>query len=126
MGVSDKRTITATFTISFDGQFLQMQLIYSAKTDRSIPKISLPNSPESIKLLQEIIILYIKSERRKLVLDGNAPGLLILDVFKGQTTPAVIDLLMKNSIFTTKVPANLTNLYQPLDITVNGVAKTFF
>ena len=137
-GVSDKRMITATFTITLDGQFLPMQLIYSGKTERSIPKAKFPrgfslsanpkhfsNEKESIKLLEEIIIPYVKAERGKLGLEQTRPALLILDVFRGQTTSAVTELLHENNILVTKVPANMTNLYQPLDLTVNGYAKSF-
>lgn len=48
-----------------------------------------------------------------------------MDVFKGQTTDAVQNLLKKNNIFFTKVPANIINLFQPLDLTVNGYAKSY-
>ena len=37
-GVSDKRMITGTFTISLDDQYLPIQLIYAEKSHRSIPK----------------------------------------------------------------------------------------
>ena len=40
--VSDKRMITGIFTISLDGQFLPMQLIYAGKTDNSIPNMDFP------------------------------------------------------------------------------------
>lgn len=63
-GVWDKRNITATFTVTLDGQFLPMQLIYSGKTKRSIPKVEFPkgfslsanakhisNEEESLKLI---------------------------------------------------------------------------
>ena len=40
-------------------------------------------------------------------------------------TPAVLNMLKINNIFLTKVHANMTNLYQPLDLTVNGYAKSF-
>ena len=36
---SDKRMITGTFTISLDGQLLTMQVIYTVKSDRNIPKV---------------------------------------------------------------------------------------
>ena len=41
-GVSDKRMITGTFTISLDSQYLPIQLIYAGKTHRSIPKVNFP------------------------------------------------------------------------------------
>ena len=137
-GVSDKRMITATFTISLDGKFLPIQLIYAGKTERSIPKIKFPksfslsanpthfsNETESLKLMKEIVIPYFQTERKKLGLAANHSGLIIMDVFKGQTTDAVQNLLKKNNIFFTKVPANMTNLFQPLDLTVNGYAKSY-
>ena len=75
--------------------------------------------------MEEIIILYFKSERKKLGLAANHFGLVIMDVFKGQTTDAVQNLLKKNNIFLMKVPANMANLFQPLDLTVNGYAKSY-
>ena len=101
-GVSDKRMITATFTISLDGKFLPIQLIYAGKMERSIPKIKFPksfslsanpthfsNETESLKLMKEIVIPYFQTERKKLGLAANHSGLIIMDVFKGQTTDAV-------------------------------------
>ena len=41
-GSTDKRTITATFSITIDGKFLPMQIIYAGKTSKSIPKIEFP------------------------------------------------------------------------------------
>ena len=43
-GSSDKRAITATFTISHDGDFLPMQLIYQGTTVQSLPRFDFPNS----------------------------------------------------------------------------------
>ena len=43
-GVDYRRQITATFTISCTGDFLPLQLIYSVKTKRSLPKFSFPPS----------------------------------------------------------------------------------
>ena len=48
-----------------------------------------------------------------------------MDVFKGQMTPAELNMLKANNIFLMKLPANMTKLYQPLDLTVNGYAKSF-
>ena len=67
----------------------------------------------------------IKSKRQALKLPENAKALLIFDVFKGQTTSAVNDLLKKNDIIAIHVPNNHINLFQPLDISVNKSAKCF-
>ena len=41
-GIDDKRAITATFTITLDGNFLGMQLIYGHKTNQSLPRYQFP------------------------------------------------------------------------------------
>lgn len=38
-GATDKRAITATFSISLESDFLTMQLIYGGKTSKSIPHV---------------------------------------------------------------------------------------
>ena len=101
-GVSDKRMTTGTFTISLDGKLVPMQLIDGGETDRStpkVPKVDFPkefslsanpkhfsNEEQSLKLLQDIIIPYMRKERERLGLDISHPGLLIMYVFRGQTT----------------------------------------
>ena len=40
VGISDKRSITATFSITLNNKFLLMQLIYHGKTSQILPKIS--------------------------------------------------------------------------------------
>ena len=134
-GSSDKRMITATFSITLTGVFLPMQLIYGGKTSKSLPRVEFPdsftlsvnekhysNEQESLKLLDEVIIPYVTSEREKLQLPIQ-PALSLMDVFKGQMTTPVIDKLVENNILLVKVPPNLTHIYQPLDVAVNGTAK---
>ena len=41
-GIDDKRALTATFTITLDGNFLGMQLIYGGKTNESLPRYQFP------------------------------------------------------------------------------------
>ena len=84
------------------------------------------NATESIKLIEEIIVPYLKEERKKLGLEISHKGLLIMDVFTGQMTTEVLDVITKNNIFVVNIPANMTKFYQPLDLTVNGHPKRFF
>ena len=139
-GLTDKRMITATFTITLDGLFLPPQLIYSGKTTKSLPRVEFPssfslsvnekhysNETESIKVLEEIVIPYVIKERRSLLLPSSQPALLIMDVFKGQMTDRVVSTLQHNNIILITVPANLTYLFQPLDVQggPNGYVKRY-
>ena len=137
-GSSYKQAITATFGISFSKVFLPMQLIYGGKTAQSFPRFNFPNSfslsanpkhfsntQESLKLLDEVIIPYINSERENLGVENDQETLLIMDVFSGQMTDPVKEKLRQNNILLVRVPANMTNLFQPLDLTVNGSFKAF-
>ena len=136
--VDDKRQITATFCVNTVGDFLPVQLIYGGVTDKFHPKVKFPeslvithsqnhwsNEDIVVEYLMKIILPYIKSKRQALKLPENAKTLLIFDVFKGQTTSAVNDLLKKNDIIAIHVPNNHTNLFPPLDISVNKSAKCF-
>ena len=137
-GSADKRSITATFSITLAGDFLHIQLIYGGKTDKSIPRYQFPdgfslsvnekhfsNTNESIKLLKEIIVPYVKKERSSLGLESEQKALVIMDVFTGQMTTDVSNIFAENNILVTNVPPNMTRYYQPLDLTVNGSAKRF-
>ena len=58
-------------------------------------------------------------------LEKNAKALLIFDVFKGQTTSVVNELLRKIDLVITHVSNNYKNLFQPLDISVNKGVKCY-
>ena len=53
------------------------------------------------------------------------PALLMYDVFRGQTTDKFLDVLKDNNILSTKIPPNMTHVFQPLYLTVNKFAKDF-
>ena len=123
---TDKRMITATFSITFTGEFLPIQLIYGSKTTKSIVAVSFPsdflisvnkkhysNEKEALNMLENIIP-YVEQQRVSLNLAFDHPALIIMDVFKGQMTCVVRELLNENHILLEKVPANLTYLFQPL------------
>ena len=112
-------------------------MIYGGKTVKSLPHIDFPssfclsgnqnqkhcnNEVEAIKVLEEIVIPYTIKERELLNLPANQPTLLIMDVFKDQMTNDVLKILRDNDIFLRTVPANLTYLFQTLDIQVCQMA----
>ena len=131
--------ITAKFSITLTEEFLPIQLIYGGNTKKNIPAVSFPsdfvisanekhsNEREALNMLENVIIPYVEKQRVSLDLDFDHPALLIMDVFKSQMTCAVRELLNENHILLEKVPANLTYLFQPLDVQggPNGYVKCF-
>ena len=83
------------------------------------------NEHESIKLIKEVIIPYMEDKRKSESLPADQMGLAIMDVFTGQMTSAVKDLLDSNYIGISNIPPSMTKYYQPLYLTVNGVWKRF-
>ena len=131
---------TATFIITLDGKFLPPQLIHGGKAVNSFPRIDFPssfclnvnekhysNKVESVKVLKEILIPYSFKERGVLCSPANQHALLIMDVFKGQMTNNVLKFLKDYNIFLGIVPANLTYLFQQLDVQggPNGYVKRY-
>ena len=115
-----------------------MQLIYGGKTTKSLPRFRFPNDfllsvnithysnkKEACKLIEEILVPNIE----KVIQEDNLPvsqkALVSRDVFSGQITSVVLDCFKDNKIEVVCVPANMTYLLQPLDLTVNGSAKKF-
>ena len=138
-GVTDKCKITLTFIISLSGQFLLLQIIYGGMTNASHPRgFKFPegfcisqnpkhwsNENETLKLIDEIINPYAIQKRQQLQLPETQKVLLIWDVFKGQMTEQVKQKLKSLNIELVAVPSNMTHFFQPLDLTVNGVAKRY-
>ena len=107
-----------------------MQLMYQATTVQSLSCFHFSNSfwlsmnpkhfsntAEAFKIIDEIIVPYLMNE---LHLPQDHPSLLIMDVFRGQMTEKVLEKLKCNKIFLVRVPANMTHIFQLLDLTVNG------
>ena len=78
-----------------------------------------------MEYLKKNIFPYIENICKSLSIGKDQKVLLIFDVFKGQTTGAVLQLLEENHCLSVKAPANHTDLFQPLDLTVNKLVKTF-
>ena len=137
-GSSDKRSITTIFPITFSGKILPMQIIYGGKTAKSLPRFKFlnnfslsvnkthySNEKEACKLIKEILVPYIEKVRQEENLPVSQKALAIMDVFSGQITSVVLDCFKDNKIEVVCMPANMTYLLQPLDLTVNGYAKKF-
>ena len=139
VGKGKKKQITGTFTVTMSGNFLPMQLIYEGKTPRSLPQgITFPdgfnltftpnhwsNEDKVIEHLEKIVFPFVTEKRKELELADNQKAMLIFDVFKGQKTDRVHNTIANNNCVSVFVPANMTNYFQPLDLTVNGAAKQF-
>ena len=110
-----------------------MQLVY-----RNLPKVDFPkgfwlsanpkyysNEKETQKIINEITLPRVKFVREELKLSSNFPAFLVMDVFRGQMTKAVDNLLKDHNIFISLVPNNMTHIFQPLDLTVNSWTKKF-
>jgi len=75
--------------------------------------------------IKEIIVPYVKQKREQLKLSADHPALAIFDVFKGQWTEEVLQILEDNNVERVCIPANCTDWLQPLDVSVNKPAKEF-
>ena len=106
-GSSDKRSLTGTFTMTLNGHFLPMYLIYRGKTKQSLPRFKFSdgfllscnpkhfsNAMEYIKLINEIIIAYVQGQRKELGKPKEAT-LVIMDF-----SYHVMFLLRDNNIHT--------------------------
>ena len=82
------------------------------------------NENEALKFIEEIILPYILEEGEKLGCP-NQKALLIFYDFWSQTTDKVLKVLEDKDILAAKVLPKMTQLLQPLDLTVNKVAKDF-
>lgn len=134
----DKRQMTAVFAGSLSGDFLPPQLIYEGKTKRCLPCFQFPttwnitntanhwSNEETMKGYIEVVILpYINKKKEDLHLPDEQSALLIFDNFKAQCTSSILTLLDNHNINVVLIPANCTDRLQPLDLSINKVAKEF-
>ena len=114
-----------------------MQLTHGQEAEKSLPMFKFPNglflscnpnhfskAIESIKLIYEIIIPYVQSQRKELSKPKQAT-LVIIDVFQVHITDDVISPLRGNNIHYILVLINMTELFQPLHLTINKHFKSY-
>ena len=136
VGVNDKCQITAVFCGSAIGEFLPIQLIYTGKTDRCHPRYPFPpewnvthshnhwsNEDTMVQYVDNIILPYVEKVREKV--GAEKAALVIMDNFKGQTTTKITNRLEENNILISRLPPNMTDRLQPMDISVNKPAKEY-
>ena len=99
--VDRKGQIMATFAISVIGEFLSLQLIYTEKAKRCLPKVTLPRSFPKQQML-----------------------LVIMDKFKRQGNDDLRELCARKNCEIVIVPRNLTKKFQQLNSSVNKAAET--
>ena len=114
---TDKRAITVTLCESLDGLMLPFQLIYTGKTERSLPNFDFPrgfclsfnekhrsNETETIRLINDVLLPYIEKVKAKKAFPEAQKSLLVWDASKAQSTPEVMDTLPTFGIETVMVP----------------------
>lgn len=137
-GATDKRAITVTLSETLDGHILPFQLIYTGKTERSLPNVKFPqrfclaynpkhwsNEQETLRLIEDVLVPYITKIKEEKSLPATQKSLLLWDAFKAQSTQSVKYALTINHIELVMVPKNMTHLLQPLDLTTNATFKKF-
>ena len=95
---NDKRSITATFSITFDNKFLPMQLTYNGETNQSLPEVDFPdgfslstnkthysNEEEALSLLTKSY--YHTSRKSRQSLDAKIKRLCSSSTFFGVKQP---------------------------------------
>ena len=135
-GVDDKRQVTVPLACTLSGHLLPFQVLYTGKTEICHPSTAFPdgcdiwhtpnhwaNSETSLRLVQNIVIPYTWETRKKLDLNEQHMALVIYDTFKGHTGEEMKSILVQNNITSVIVPANCTDLLQPLDLSVNKPFK---
>ena len=131
-GTTDKRAITVTHCESLDGCMLPFQLIYTGKTERSLPDFTFrdgfclafsqkhwSNETKTIRLIEDLLVPSTEKVKEEKALPQSQKNLLVWDAFKTQATPKVMDTLSSYGIKSVMVPKNMTHLVQPLDLTKN-------
>ena len=134
--VLSQRTITLRLTETLSGDMLPFQIIYAAKTSRSLPtaelhegfllgfnKLHRSNEEETLRLLKEVISPYFIELKKKLKFPQNKAACLIWDAFKAQSTEKFKLELEHLNIMDVEVPKNMTHFFRPLDLTINGIVK---
>ena len=98
---------------------------FPASFSVSFTKNHWSNTEKSIEFFDEIIFPYLEKVKKEKGFPNEQHSLVIMDTFKGQDNDILRKLSSENRCEIVIVPHNLTNKFQPLDLTVNKAAKAF-
>jgi len=73
--------------------------------------------------VDELILPYINMKRKKIKLPSNHPALPLFDTFKAQCRETLLTHIDAHNVYAVLIPANCMDRLQPLDISVNKLAK---
>eukprot|EP00854_Cymbomonas_tetramitiformis_P017630 gene17630-20999_t len=142
-GLDDKRQITGVLVDVMTGDVLGMELIFTGKTDRCLPDISLrreerfrrwhftqtdnhwANQRTNLEMYENIIIPYTKTTKRTLGLPANHPYIVIHDFWPVQQTEVYYEEVkaIAPEVQHCNIPAKLTGKFQKADIDGGGIIK---
>ena len=83
------------------------------------------NQTRAIEYFEKVIFPYLEKIKVQKGYPKEQMSLVIMDTFKGQDNDKMRKFCAKNSRESVIIPNNLTNKFQPLDISVNKAAKSF-
>ena len=78
------------------------------------------NETETVRLINSVLVSYIKRVEEEKALPRDPKSLLKWDAFKAQSTKKVEDTLVSYNIEAVMVPNNMTHLLEPLDLITSG------
>ena len=76
-------------------------------------------------MFEKIIFPSLKAKKEELGYPMEQYSFIVMDTFKGQDNAKIKALCLKNDCELVIAPHNLTNKFQPLDISINQKAKKF-
>ena len=116
-----------------------MQLIYTGKTKRCLPNVEFPcnlrvtytenhwsNQLKATEHFEKVIFPYLNQFKEDMAYPKEQISLVIRDTFKGQDNDDLRELSAKNYCEIEIIPHNLTDKFQPLDLSVKKLQRHTF